>query len=459
MSRIAHVYWDGQGTTTTHRLPVDAALVAPTATATAEDYTRDSYARQRTVSPATLFESDFNDGQETCDWAEAVTATGAVAYSAPYVTLSAPAAADDATWQTRRFMPYQIGKSAMVILHAVLDDGTGAAGDIAEAGYNDGSDGWLFRFTVGGSLQVVEQESVDTGSEQAVSRAAFNVDPLDGTGPSGLDLSATFDDIAGARMIYWIEVNWAAGSATLGIVYNRAFLPLHRFDDSSPGTVRAANSSLVDPITARADLPLRFYVSGSTGGIVLRAFGAAMSSDGGQLAPGRCFSTATSAVVPVLAGLDLTEQWLLALRPTSGTRSLIRPLRLDATIRTGARHVEFRVIRLISPVSPSIDDILDGGTAVAFSAVDSACSRAEFAVNYDDPNFLDKPLDLTGADYKVLARAYDTSSMIPIAESALSELTSDIAGVRDVLIITARRLDGTVGQNEDVMAAVTWTEY
>jgi hypothetical protein len=100
----------------------------------------------------------------------------------------------------------------------------------------------------GTTISFVERSSV-TGSvvDTKVAKATWNIDPMDGTGPSGYTLDLT------KAQIFWMDVEWlGVGTVRLGFVINGEFVHCHSFHH--------ANLITATYITT-ASLPLRYEIA------------------------------------------------------------------------------------------------------------------------------------------------------------------------------------------------------
>ncbi|MFN9905364.1 MAG: hypothetical protein ACK56F_04465, partial [bacterium] len=91
-------------------------------------------------------------------------------------------------------------------------------------GYYGASNG-MYLELANNDLNFVERSS-STGSlvETRVAKANWNIDPLDGTGPSNLTLDIT------KSQILWMDIEWLGlGTVRLGFVINGKFIHCHSF--------------------------------------------------------------------------------------------------------------------------------------------------------------------------------------------------------------------------------------
>ena len=131
------------------------------------------------------------------------TGTGAVTHEVDEYRLNAPAASDEALLESAEIGRYIPGASAEGGVGLRLD--SRPAGSEIEWGLNDGVDGFRFRRDDSGLYVEVLRQGSPTIS---VERADFNVDKLDGLGPSGIDLSSDPDAFLQDGSIWQIRFSW-----------------------------------------------------------------------------------------------------------------------------------------------------------------------------------------------------------------------------------------------------------
>jgi hypothetical protein len=114
-------------------------------------------------------------------------------------------------------------------------------------GYFGASNGMYLELD-GTTLSFVERSS-STGSlvETRVAKANWNVDKLDGTGPSGLTLDIT------KAQILWKDIEWLGlGTVRLGFVINGQFIHCHSFHHAN---------LITSTYITTASLPLRYEIT------------------------------------------------------------------------------------------------------------------------------------------------------------------------------------------------------
>lgn len=109
---------------------------------------------------------------------------------------------------TNRYHYFQPGCPVTCSFTAACGD-AGKIGNQRAWGLYDDEDGVFFRLNEE-TFEVVLRSSVG-GDELAIAQANWNMDKLDGTGPSG-----TIFDVTKAY-IYWLDIGWDAGTVRLGV--------------------------------------------------------------------------------------------------------------------------------------------------------------------------------------------------------------------------------------------------
>ena len=187
------------------------------------------------------------------------------------------------------------------------DLNAGKTGLRQRVGYFNAANG-LFVELDGTTLNLVKRSSV-TGSvvETKVARTSWNVDKLDGAGPSGITLDIT------KAQIFWMDLEWlGVGNVRMGFVYNGQFVHCHTFQH--------ANTTSTTYITT-ACLPIRYEVTntGTTASSsTLKQICSTILSEGGYELRGRSRSVNT----PITSPYTLT---------TAGTSYPVFSMRLLST--------------------------------------------------------------------------------------------------------------------------------
>lgn len=295
----------------------------------------DAFDRIRISNPGYRFDSQFTYQIDSDLWSE-LSPNGSVTHDATerWALLSADGsvATNKVILQSAYHAPYTPGRSQFALLTFVM----GAApedGGARRAGYWDGTNGvYLEQKTVGAATTVsLVLDSGTTVGAQTVLQEDWNVDPMDGTGPSGitLDLSKTQILAIPLQALY-------VGRAVVGFDIDGKFWPAHQFLHSN---IKA------QPYIQQASLPLRFEVEAdSTAAPVTMAgiCGSVLSEGGADLQdmPGRQF-VATGSLTSTAAGA------LIVIRSKEQLNSInqnavVIPTDVDVTVTGAPCWIEVR---------------------------------------------------------------------------------------------------------------------
>jgi hypothetical protein len=275
----------------------------------------DAFGRLRTSSPLTLFDSSHRYSDNGL-WAT-VTGVGADATfnaNAGLVELNVPTTSGSyVKRETKKVFSYQPGKSLLVLSTFVMNSAkTNLRQRIGYFGTNNG----LYLQLENSTLSFVERNSV-TGTlvETVINQADWNVDKLDGTGPSGLTLNIN------KAQIFWIDIEWLGlGTVRLGFVINGLFIHCHSFH----------HANLIESTyITTASLPLRYEIENldtTASSSTLKQVCSTVISEGGYELRGRQGAVGT----PLDAMRDLTATGVLY--PIVSLRLKASPDRLDAVV-------------------------------------------------------------------------------------------------------------------------------
>ena len=207
----------------------------------------DAFGRLRVVNPTTLFDSSHRY-KDNGLWATSTGAGGTAEFSTSggLVDLNVTTTSgSEIIRETYKCFSYQPGKSLLHLSTFVMNPAK--TGLRQRVGYFGASNG-LYLELDGTALSFVERSS-STGSlvETRVAKANWNVDKLDGTGPSGLTLDIT------KSQILWKDIEWLGlGTVRLGFVINGQFIHCHSFHHAN---------LITSTYITTASLPLRYEIT------------------------------------------------------------------------------------------------------------------------------------------------------------------------------------------------------
>jgi hypothetical protein len=207
----------------------------------------DAFGRVRTSNPLTLFDSSHRY-KDNGLWATS-TATGGTSTfdaNAGLVNLSVTTSSgSEVIRETTKCFSYQPGKSLLVMSTFVLSPAK--TGLRQRIGYYGAANG-MYLELAGTTLSFVERSS-STGSlvETRVAQSDWNVDPLNGTGPSNLTLDPT------KSQILWMDIEWLGlGTVRMGFIINGKFIHCHSFHHAN---------IITSTYITTASLPLRYEIT------------------------------------------------------------------------------------------------------------------------------------------------------------------------------------------------------
>jgi hypothetical protein len=249
----------------------------------------DAFGRLRVSNPVTLFDSShrYSDNGK---WATLTANGGTAIFNANQglVDLNVTTAAgSQVSRETLRVFSYQPGKSLLVENTFVM--ASPQAGLTQRVGYYDNENGYYIELGATlASLGFVERSKV-TGSivNTKVLQQDWNVDTMDGNGPSGITLDIT------KSQILWMDMEWlGAGTVAMGFVINRQYHLCHLWNHAN---------SLASTYIATACLPERYEIF-NTGATVspktLKQICSTVISEGGYSLAGTQRSAGTAITTP-----------------------------------------------------------------------------------------------------------------------------------------------------------------
>jgi hypothetical protein len=207
----------------------------------------DAFGRVRTSSPLTLFDSSHRYHDNGL-WSTS-TATGGTSTfdaNAGLVNLAVTTSSGSSVIrETTKCFSYQPGKSLLVMSTFTLNP---AKTNLRQRIGYYGADNGMYLELNNTTLSFVER-SFSTGSlvETRVAQSDWNIDPLNGTGPSNLTLDPT------KSQILWMDIEWLGlGTVRLGFIINGKFVHCHSFHHAN---------IITSTYITTASLPLRYEIT------------------------------------------------------------------------------------------------------------------------------------------------------------------------------------------------------
>jgi len=238
----------------------------------------DAFNRLRVSAGKTLFESTFQYSLKRAFWWQQIVGTSTITHdpARSSANLKTLANNDIAMLQTKAYIPYEPGKSQLIKMTFVANAGPATK----EIGYFDDNDGIFLRLANVHKPYFVLRSSVPSGTilqgnpqvvvETVVAKEQWNIDRLDGSGPSGILLDTS------KQMILVIDLQFlGTGRLRVGFNIDGKIYYCHSFNN--------ANINSVAPYMRTGTLPLRYRIKGvDATPDVLQAICAEVESEGGQ---------------------------------------------------------------------------------------------------------------------------------------------------------------------------------
>lgn len=388
----------------------------------------DAFGRARSSQPYTLFDS-FHRYQDNGKISVSTSGGGTNTYDAnsSSVLLNVgTASGDQVVRETSRVFAYQPGKSLQILITFCFNEAKTNLRN--RAGYFDAQNG-IFLQRDGTTVSFVRRSYV-TGSvvDTAVNQADWNMDKLDGTGPSKitLDLSKT--------QIFFMDIEWlGVGSVRCGFVIDGKPIHCHSFHH--------ANGTLTTPYMTTAILPGRVEITntGTTASAsTQRQICFSVISEGGYELRGRPKTTE----IPITTPRDLA---------TAGTYYPILSIRLKST-------------RLNSIVIPKNFHLLGIGnnTRMSYKLINNPTLTGANWVSAGDDSYVEYDISATALSGGTpLASGYTSITNQASSPVALDSGTFKYQLERNPFTSNAYAFTiavATATNGDDVLASMDWEE-
>lgn len=337
------------------------------------------------------------------------------------------ATGDTAIYESIESVPYQAGLSTQVKIS--FSFGGLNSGVQKDVGLFDAENGIFLRQGTGGGYSFIMRTNTSgTPADTSVAQASWNIDPMNGSGPSGITLNWNFSKILVIDLQYL-----GVGTLRVGFDIDGEFVPVHRYDHGE------ALYSL--PYWSRGSLPVRFSIYTATppaATAYMHFICASVISEGGLDVLGYPYSVANGTTTIAVT----TRRAVLSIRPkTTLNSALVRGIIVPKSLALytdGNIYWELVMWHTLGG-SPSYTSV-----------------NADSIVEYDVAG-----TTITGSPL-VLASGYLTSgggsavNAIDVPLNNTWPLGNDVSGASPLtqLSVVATSLSGTA----NTAAALTWLE-
>jgi len=294
----------------------------------------DAFGRVRVSNPLTLFDSSHRYHDNGL-WSTSTASGGTTTFdaSAGLINLAVTTASGSSVIrETTKCFSYQPGKSLLVMSTFTFNP---AKTNLRQrVGYYGATNGMYVELN-NTTLSFVERSS-STGSlvETRVAQSDWNIDPLNGTGPSNLTLDLT------KAQILWMDIEWLGlGTVRMGFVINGKFIHCHSFHHAN---------IITSTYITTASLPLRYEITNTAAtasASTLKQVCSTVLSEGGYELRGLQQAIGTTITTPYVLTTAGTYYPIISLRLKSTTLDAIVILTaLSVMAATANANYNWRVI-------------------------------------------------------------------------------------------------------------------
>lgn len=313
----------------------------------------DAFGRLRISEPYTVFDSSFRYPNSEGRWVNKTTGTASVSHNANQGLMDLTVGAtsgDQIIRETDRTFAYQPGKSLLVMTTFTMSP---ANENLRQRVGYFGKFNGVYLEQDGLTKYIVKRSSI-TGSinNTRIAQSDWNVDKLDGTGPSGINLDLT------KSQIFWVDIEWlGVGSVRSGFVINGQYIVCHIFHHAN---------DIAGTYITTATLPIRYEITntGSTGiSSTLKQICSTVVSEGGYEQIG--ITRAASNPITGKEIANIVDNPMVSLRLRSGrTDAVVVPRMLTMY---GLQNTAFlyKIIKNAALTNPSWS-LTDSGSAVQY---------------------------------------------------------------------------------------------
>lgn len=396
----------------------------PVVVATTDSAGNDAFGRMRVSNQTTLLEVKRVGNTPNYLYSTSVSGSGAVTYTtnrcSTYLTVGA--AAGTAILQSKSRAVYQPGKS--LLLFQTFIAAPQQTNLRQRLGYFDANNG-IFLQMDGAEVSLIRRTYVGGSPDDTakVLQAAWNLDPMDGSGPSGVTLNWTKPQILFADF-EWLGV----GRVRVGFVVDGKPHYVHEFLNT--------NSTISSVYMANPNLPIRWELEATdtvTGTPSLEAICASVNSEGGYDLGGMSVAADSGTSANAIASGAMEE--LLAIRMQSAYTEFAAVVPEQITvINTTSGPFRWRLV--LNPTETG------AGTwsNVTGSVVEQNTTRT-----------------VTADTGTVMAAGFvsATNNAVELHLGRLFQLGTTLAGVTDVLSLQIHNLSVS---SENYYGSVSWHE-
>jgi len=389
----------------------------------------DAFGRLRVSEVSTIFDSKLILDKNSNFWNEIISgsATSTHVPADACVNLAVSVNADYAIRQSKQYLNYSSAKSQLVLMTGIL--GAPVASTAARIGYFTGGivapydtyDGICFGRDATDVFVAINKSAGIGSGESKITQANWNLDKMDGTGPSKINVDWA------KTQIFVIDFQWlGVGRIRLGLDIDGVLYYVHEFLN--------ANIKLAVYLTS-PNLPLRYELRSTGGSSNLMQICSSVQREGG-------LSTSAEQASAVLSGQigslgNSTDYALLGLSLRSTALSVTALIK-SISISSGSTQ-DFEYFLAINPT-----------IAGTFTFNNTGANATTFAVGSASNTISSRGTVIFADVASSISRQADVSF-----NELFSRIGSTIQGVADKLVLGVRF---AAGSNISVNSAINFSE-
>jgi len=379
--------------------------------------TVDSFGRLRTSQPFTLFDSQNRFAKDAAYDTETATG-GTVTFVTNQSALAlavTTSSGSTARTQTFRSFAYQPGKSFLTMqTFSMAAAQTNLTQRVGLFNTNNG----IYLEQAGSTVSFVIRTYTggSVNNSRSVAQASWNVDPFNGTGPSGVTLDLT------KTQILFINLEWlGVGIVKCGFVIAGAFYTAHEFYNANVGTVVYMQTAI---------LPLRYEIfttAATSTAATLQQICSTVISEGGYEHVSQPYVARNANAVTLTAAATFYP--IVSVRINSSYLGAVAMLSGMTFLPIGTANYEVIIVKNATLTGATWGSTLAAGQL----DVDTGASGTSITPTADS---------IVQTVYTTASNQAQTSLASPVGYNLDLQLGVSLAGVSDTYTLAARALAG-----------------
>jgi hypothetical protein len=276
--------------------------------------------------------------------------------TASVILQAGAASGDGAIRQSHRYLPYVPGKSQQIQMTFVW--GAAVANVRRRSGYFNGDNGLFIEQDIDAVRLVRRTNVTGTPTDTSIDQADWNLDTLDGNGPSRQTLDFT------KIQLFYIDFQWlGAGRVRFGFDFGGHVTYCHEID---------ASNVFSGPYISTPSLPVKHEITntGATAGVnTLTEICAAVVSEGGETLSGLGFTISNGIAPRSIVATSMQPVLAIRLKSTFGGGENRRTIQFsNASVYGTAQDTHFEISHVHDPSAFTgtwVD--IGGGSAAEYS--------------------------------------------------------------------------------------------